>query len=180
MAIYGLICPKLEFTDQYCDTDTLFYSLRSQEYKKVTVDRNAAQLRVFETGMIYGPKSLKKSNTDHYNRLSDYAKTMAAFILSLSSGDVVLMPDITMLGRTEGEILFVYHLAWNHGVHLEFNRGKYGNTENFMHCGISNEKELSKLMDHLLRPLIREMRTERMEETAGESVNNLPSEIKKN
>lgn len=89
------------------------------------------------------------------------------------------MPDITMLGRTEGEILFVYHLAWNHGVHLEFNRGKYGNTENFMHCGISIEKELSKLMDHLLRPLIREMRTERMEETAGESVNNLPSEIKK-
>lgn len=180
MAIYGLICPKLEFTDLYCDTDTLFYSLRSQEYKKVTVNRNAAQLRVYGTGRIYNPKSLKRNTTNHYNCLSDYAKATAAFILSLSSGDVVLMPDITMLGITEEEILFVYHLAWNHGVHLEFNRGKYGNTENFMHCGISDERELSKLMDHLLRPLIREMRTERVEEAFSDSVNNLSSEIKKN
>ena len=65
-------------------------------------------------------------------------------------------------------------------MHLKFNRGKVGNTENFSRSTVIKEKDLLELMDHLLVPLIEEMRAERLEEMAGSEINELSAEIKKN
>ena len=139
------------------------------------VSRNQAELRTDKR--TYTAKDLKRNDTDQYNRISEYGKMMAAFILSLRSNDVILMPDITFLGNGNEEILTNYHNAYRQGVHLKFNRGKDGNTENFSRSNVIKEKEL---MDHLLVPLIEEMRAERLEEMAGSEINELSAEIKKN
>lgn len=141
------------------------------------VSRNQAELRTDKR--TYTAKDLKRNDTDQYNRISEYGKMMAAFILSLRSNDVILMPDITFLGNGNEEILTNYHNAYRQGVHLKFNRGKVGNTENFSRSTVIKEKDLLELMDHLLVPLIEEMRAERLEEMAGSEINELSAEIKK-
>ena len=178
MTTYGLIYPKLPYTEKYCDTDSLLYAMYSPEHIRVLVSRKQAELR---TGnRTYTAKDLKRNDTDQYNRISEYGKMMAAFILSLRSNDVILMPDITFLGNGNEEILTNYHNAYRQGVHLKFNRGKVGNTENFSRSTVIKEKDLLELMDHLLVPLIEEMRAERLEEMAGSEINELSAEIKKN
>lgn len=142
------------------------------------VSRNQAELRTDKR--TYTAKDLKRNDTDQYNRISEYGKMMAAFILSLRSNDIILMPDITFLGNGNEEILTNYHNAFRQGVHLRFNRGKVGNTENFSRSTVIREKDLLELMDHLLVPLIEEMRAERLEEMAGSEINELSAEIKKN
>lgn len=179
MTTYGLIYPKLPYTEKYCDTDSLLYALYSPEHVRVAVDRKKAELSL-TGGKTITAKDLSRRDTDQYNLMSDYGRMMAAFIMALRTNDIILMPDITYLGESDEEILTVYHLTWEQGVHLKFNRGTYGNTENYAGIGIRSEKELFRLIDHLLRPLIREMRTEKMEEVNSPDINELPSEFKKN
>ena len=107
------------------------------------VSRNQAELRTDKR--TYTAKDLKRNDTDQYNRISEYGKMMAAFILSLRSNDVILMPDITFLGNGNEEILTNYHNAYRQGVHLKFNRGKVGNTENFSRSTVIKEKDLLEL-----------------------------------
>ena len=178
MTIYGVIYPKLEYTETYCDTDTLLYALRDMDYTKVIADRETGMLKT--AGRIWNSRQLKRSDTDQYNRMSDYAKAMTSFIQSLNTKDIVLLPDITYLGNHTEEILSVYHHAWNQGVHLEFNRGRYGNTENYMYIETGSQKELFRIIDHLLIPLIEEMKAERMEEVSAKNINDVSPAFKKN